>query len=121
MIEHLGEPITLGVLAAAARISKFHFTRVFRQKTGFTPMAYVRTLRISKAQELLRQGHLNVSEIGRAVGYPVVQRFSEAFKKVTGWAPRQYVALSNVAAAGSWTGRTRNSGGGNATGLPPSK
>ena len=91
--EHLAEPVSLAEIARAARLSPFHFSRIFRKATGFSPAAYVRSLRISRAQELLRQGGLNVKEIGAAVGYPVVQHFSAAFRQATGTSPLGFVRI----------------------------
>jgi AraC-like DNA-binding protein len=88
--EHLADPLNLDDLAKAARLSPFHFARVFREKTGFTPAAYVRSLRMGRAQELLRRGDLSVKQVGLAVGFPVIQHFSGAFKKATGMTPREF-------------------------------
>ncbi|HYF50050.1 MAG TPA: AraC family transcriptional regulator [Planctomycetota bacterium] len=88
---HLADPIALADIAREARLSPFHFSRLFHKATGFAPAAYVRSLRISRAQELLRQGGLSVKEVGAAVGYPVVQNFSAAFRGATGMSPSEFV------------------------------
>lgn len=88
--EQLREPIVLDDLAHAAKLSTFHFARVFRRKTGFTPAAYVRSVRISRARELLRQGDLSIKQIGQAVGYPQPQHFSAVFKLAAGISPREF-------------------------------
>jgi AraC-like DNA-binding protein len=88
--EHLAEALNLDDLAREARLSPFHFARVFREKTGFTPAAYLRSLRMGRAQELLRRGDLSVKQVGQHVGYPVIQHFSGAFKKATGMTPREF-------------------------------
>jgi len=85
--ERLAEPLALEDLAKAARLSPYHFLRVFRAQTGFTPAAYVRALRVSRAQELLRRGDLGVKQVGAQVGFPSLQHFSNVFKRVTGLAP----------------------------------
>jgi len=89
--EHLAQSIALEDIARAARLSPFHFSRTFRKASGFSPAAYVRSLRISRAQELLRQGGLSVKEVGAAVGYPVVQHFSAAFRHATGMSPSTFM------------------------------
>ncbi|MCZ7648624.1 MAG: AraC family transcriptional regulator [Planctomycetota bacterium] len=89
--QRLAEPLALKDLARAARLSPHHFARLFKARTGFAPLAYVRALRMGRAQDLLRQGGLNVSEVGQAVGYPVVQQFSRVFKQATGMSPRRFV------------------------------
>ncbi|MCW8132427.1 MAG: helix-turn-helix transcriptional regulator [Planctomycetota bacterium] len=89
--ERLEAPVGLPDMAKVAGLSAFHFARVFRQRTGFSPAAYVRTVRMSKAQELLRRGDLNVKQVGQAVGYPTVQHFSAVFKQTTGLSPRAFL------------------------------
>ena len=54
-------------------------------------IAYLRTQRLNRAQELFRGGSLNISEVGQKVGYPIIQHFSAVFKKNLGLTPREYV------------------------------
>jgi len=91
VLEHLAERLNLEDLARAANLSPFHFARVFRQKTGFTPAAYVRSVRIGRARELLRAGELSVKQVGQAVGFPLAHHFSAVFKQSTGQSPREFV------------------------------
>lgn len=91
VLEHLAEPIALADLAHAASLSAFHFARLFRARTGFTPAAYVRSARINRARELLRQSDLSIKQIGREVGYPQPHHFSAVFKQATGVSPRQFL------------------------------
>mgnify|MGYP003584434664 FL=1 len=46
---HLGERLSLSEIAAAACISRFHFARLFRARTGYSPKAWVRGLRLERA------------------------------------------------------------------------
>jgi AraC-like DNA-binding protein len=91
VLEHLAGRLNLEDLARAANLSPFHFARVFRQKTGFTPAAYVRSVRIGRARELLRSGDLSIKQVGQAVGYPLAHHFSAVFKQSTGVSPRDFV------------------------------
>ena len=88
---HYAEPVSLDELAEIARLSPFHFSRVFREKTGRPPATYVRSIRMSRARELLREGKLSVKEIGVLVGYPVIQHFCGAFKKAAGTSPQKFL------------------------------
>ncbi len=91
VLDHLRDPIALADLARAANLSPFHFARVFRDRTGFTPAVYVRSVRINRARELLRQGDLSIKQIGQAVGYGQPHHFSAVFKQATGLSPREFV------------------------------
>ena len=53
---HVGEALCLDDLAEVAGLSRYHFSRVFRDETGQTPWAFVRDARIARAKELLAEG-----------------------------------------------------------------
>ncbi|MEQ3553929.1 AraC family transcriptional regulator [Pseudonocardia nematodicida] len=80
----------LGELAAVAGLSRFHLLRLFRQKTGETPSAYHRRLRLEQAQRLLRTTSLSVTEIGHRCGYPDPSHFGKSFRRLTGSSPVAY-------------------------------
>jgi AraC family transcriptional regulator len=94
----LDEGINVGKLAAAIKMSEAHFSRLFKGNTGFSPSRYFIRLRMSKAQELLRETTKPVIEIGMDVGYTSPSHFSHVFRKETGLSPHEYRerAVSNV-------------------------
>ena len=53
---HLGEALCLDDLAEVAGLSRYHFSRVFRDEVGQTPWAFVRDARIERAKTLLSEG-----------------------------------------------------------------
>ena len=85
--KHVAERIGLPRMARAARLSPYHFARIFRARTGFTPAAYTRAVRISRAQELLRREDLGLKRIALEVGFPSIQHFCNVFKRETGLSP----------------------------------
>ena len=60
---HLSESINLAMLAAVAGLSMHHFAREFRQSSGVTPHHYLTQKRVERAQEMLTQTDLSLSEI----------------------------------------------------------
>jgi AraC-like DNA-binding protein len=60
---HYAEPIGVGELAAAARLSRAHFSREFSRTFGESPKAYLMTRRLERAAALLRNTDRTVSEI----------------------------------------------------------
>ncbi|MFU8794144.1 MAG: helix-turn-helix domain-containing protein, partial [Dethiobacteria bacterium] len=54
MEDNLHNSISLSQLARAAGHSQWHSSRIFKEITGKTPFDYLRTLRLSKAAEVLR-------------------------------------------------------------------
>lgn len=53
---HVGEALCLDDLAEVAGLSRYHFSRVFREEVGQTPWAFVRDARLERAKELLVEG-----------------------------------------------------------------
>lgn len=88
--QHLCEPIGVQQLAAAACMSRFHFARVFRRATGFSPMEYLRHRRIEQARVLLREGRYKVSEIASDLGFFDQSHFVRRFRRATGCTPARY-------------------------------
>jgi AraC-like DNA-binding protein len=93
MEQYYSHKIELEKIAAAAFMSRFHYIRMFQQVYGVTPRQYLRDLRISKAKELLQQGH-EVSTVCIEVGYDSLTTFSNTFKRGTGHSPTAYRELN---------------------------
>ncbi|MCL2866305.1 MAG: AraC family transcriptional regulator [Clostridia bacterium] len=87
---HYRQNIRLADIAANSFVSMYYLSHSFKKSTGFTPMNYLTTLRIFKAQEMLSGTRHSISEISQLVGYDDLQRFSNTFKKYTGYSPRIY-------------------------------
>jgi AraC-like DNA-binding protein len=85
------EPIDVDDLARAARMSRFHFSRTFRDATGHSPYQYLIKTRIDRAAALLASGQANVTEAALAVGFGDLGRFGRAFKAQLGRAPSAYL------------------------------
>jgi len=90
MSAELGQPLTLRDLAREAGMSVHHFGRGFRAKTGLGPAAYLTTLRLEKARDLLRMTDLSVAEIALFAGYTRTTAFATAFRRHNGCTPRDY-------------------------------
>jgi transcriptional regulator GlxA family with amidase domain len=84
---HLGQRITLGVLATTAGLSVFHFTRAFKQSQGLTPHAYLLRRRIERAQQLLVETDLPMSSIAFATGFCSQSHFARCFRELVGEPP----------------------------------
>ncbi len=92
MHAHLDRDLPLEELAAAAYLSAFHFARLFKKLTGASPHAYLATLRVQRAQQLLAETDLSISELSARVGYSSPSHFSKAFRQATGMTPRAFRA-----------------------------
>ncbi|ROQ99716.1 AraC family transcriptional regulator with amidase-like domain [Streptomyces sp. 2132.2] len=87
---HLHEPLPVTELARRAMMSKRSFARRFTAATGTTPHAWLRSLRLSRAEELLETTGLPVEEIARQVGYGSAAVLREQFVRRRGIPPRAY-------------------------------
>jgi AraC-like DNA-binding protein len=90
MHAHLHRELALEEIASAAHLSPFHFARLFKKLTGATPHAYLASLRAARAQALLAETDLPVTEVGARVGYMSSSHFARAFRQATGLSPRAY-------------------------------
>lgn len=98
---HLFDNLTLGELASIACVSRFHFARMFRLRTGFSPMKYVQNERIEIAKDLLRAREGNISTIAAALGFFDQSHFSRVFRKITGISPGRYAQRHPPASRGA--------------------
>jgi len=84
--------LDLGVVAAHAGYSRYHFIRAFKGAYGETPGQYLTHRRIERAEEMLRSADLSVTEICHLVGFSSLGSFSAGFKARTGLTPSEYRA-----------------------------
>jgi AraC family transcriptional regulator len=84
------EPLTIDELAATAAMSRYHFSRCFREATGQSPYRYLITTRLARAAALLRGGRCSVTEAALSVGFGELGRFSRMFREHTGQSPEQF-------------------------------
>ena len=88
--QHFDREVTIEMLADKAGMSPRNFIRHFRAATGRPPGAYIRSLRIAAARDLLERGTISVQEVCRRVGYEDVGFFRAVFKRHTGMTPGEY-------------------------------
>ncbi len=87
MQAHLGESLTLDMIAIAAAVSPPHLIRLFRQQLNTTTMAFLWERRVAMGIELLRQTGLGVGEIAKHCGFRTSYHFSRRVRQAAGIAP----------------------------------
>jgi AraC-like DNA-binding protein len=85
-----GEPLDLRALAGQSGYSLYHFVRAFRETYGETPGRYQARRRVERAQELLRNTTLTVTEVCFRIGFSSLGTFSARFKEIVGSSPTAY-------------------------------
>jgi AraC family transcriptional regulator len=96
--QHLGDPISLAAVAAAAGLSPMHFAARFRLATGQRPHHYILRARIEHAKALLVSSARPVIEVAGDAGFRTQAHFTTIFKHYTGATPcawRRERALSS--------------------------
>jgi AraC-like DNA-binding protein len=79
-------------MAAAAGLSRAHFSREFRRAFGDSPHAYLLTRRLERAAALLRVSDRSVADICMSVGLRSVGSFTTSFRRMFGMTPTAYRA-----------------------------
>jgi AraC-like DNA-binding protein len=87
LIEDSDQAPTLGELARASALSKFHLLRLFKAAFGCTPSAYAGRRRMEQARRLLRATPMSVAAIGEALGYESASAFIRAYRRHFGEPP----------------------------------
>jgi AraC-like DNA-binding protein len=93
------EPIDVDDMAAAAGLSRAHFSREFRRVFGDTPRGYLLTRRLERAAALLRNTDRSVAEICLDVGLTSVGSFTTSFTRMFEMSPTAYRAAHPPARA----------------------
>lgn len=85
----LSTPLGLQDLAREANLSRFYFSRMFRNSTGDTPYRYLTKRRIARAKKLLAAG-CSEAEVAEATGFSSRSHLASLFRRYTGTTPHQF-------------------------------
>jgi AraC family transcriptional activator FtrA len=89
-LERLGEPLSVGALAARAHLSPRQFRRRFQAATGMSPADWLLHQRVHASLPLLESSDEPVEHVGRLVGFPTPAAFRRHFRRVVGVPPSAY-------------------------------
>jgi AraC-like DNA-binding protein len=92
------DPLGVEDMAAAAGLSRAHFSREFRRAFGVTPHGYLLTRRLERAAALLRNTDRSVADICFSVGLQSLGSFTSSFSRTYGVSPMAYRAAFPPAA-----------------------
>jgi len=93
--EYYMEDVSLEAVAKVAGFSKFHFSRLFKQYSGYTFYDYLCFRRIKSAVNLLLNPDLSVTEIALQSGFASLSTFNRTFKRLKDCTPSEYRKLYN--------------------------
>ncbi|MBN2279627.1 MAG: AraC family transcriptional regulator [Candidatus Marinimicrobia bacterium] len=90
MKNNLYKKFTLKNFADHAQHSITHYSKLFKEKTGWSPISYFNHLKMQYACQLLDTTSFRIKEISQKLGFDDTYYFSRLFKKIMGNSPRYY-------------------------------
>ncbi len=84
--------LSLKEISARFYISYYHLSRLFKEVTGFTFVAYMNIIRVNKARLLMEATEDRLETISKIVGFGSQKQFVRAFKSLHGISPSKYRA-----------------------------
>lgn len=91
--EHIADgDFSVTELGDALGMSRSQLYRKFESLAGIKPADFIRQVRLKRAAQLLRDSHLNVSEIAYRTGFNFLRYFNKHFKEMYGQTPSDYRA-----------------------------
>jgi AraC-like DNA-binding protein len=84
------EEFSIDILAEQMNMSRSSFYRKIKALTDMTPVDYMKTQRLERAAQLLRQGQ-RITEVADQVGFTSSSYFAKCFRAKFGVLPKDYV------------------------------
>jgi AraC family transcriptional regulator len=84
------EGIALDMVAQEVGMSRYHFSRVFKESMGLSPINYIGRQRIERAKKLLAETELPIADIALQAGFSGQSHFTTFFRKLVGLTPRSF-------------------------------
>lgn len=85
--QNYARPIGVADMARVAKMSRFHFTRLFQKAWGISPGRYLGLVRLEHAMHLVRAGGFTVKDLAQQCGFSTANYFCKAFRKHFGVPP----------------------------------
>ena len=90
MNENAHNKISIKEISNAVGVSKTGVSTIFKHYMGDSVMNYFLKMKIDISKTMIREGHLNISQIALYLGFESIHLFSRNFKKITGMTPTEY-------------------------------
>lgn len=94
IVENLTTPCSLIDLAKKVGTNEFKLKKQFKELFGTTVFGYLNEIKMGKAQEMLQQGNLNVTQVSEELGYKTNSHFITVFKRHFGYSPGSVLKVS---------------------------
>ncbi|NVZ70665.1 GlxA family transcriptional regulator [Pseudomonas costantinii] len=88
--QHFAKSLVIDEVAQRFGFGVRNFKRRFKDATGYTPIAYLQTLRLERAKQMLESTRMTLESITYAVGYEDSNSFRRLFQQRVGVLPAAY-------------------------------
>ncbi|MDE6882866.1 MAG: AraC family transcriptional regulator [Lachnospiraceae bacterium] len=92
LVTHPEEKLSMEEAAAFTHMSYSNFCRSFKLMLGYSYVDFCNMIRVRRAQELLQNSNMSVTEISALLNFGSVSYFNRIFKKITNCTPLVYRA-----------------------------
>lgn len=90
MFSYYNSNIKMDDICKEINLSPYYFIRIFKEHTQQTPHEFLISIRITKAEEMLKKGGYSIEEVAKYCGFVNSSHFSNCFKKLKGIPPSTY-------------------------------
>ena len=90
IISHLCDDLSVDILCNKYGLSKTALYQLFKKNFGTSVVQIIRSERINKAKELLREDKISIGDVAQQVGITDANYFTRTFKALTGKTPKDY-------------------------------
>ena len=87
---HIREKLSVPLVARQVDVSPSYLTALFHKNLQISPGEYIRRIKLQESKQMIRENHLNFTEIAAALQYSTVHHFSRQFKEKFGITPTEY-------------------------------
>lgn len=84
------QELTLESVSDFAGFSQYYFSRIFKQNTGYNFVEYLILQRVKRAQTLLADSDMSITEISYQAGFKSISTFNRVFRQYRGCSPSKY-------------------------------
>lgn len=90
MLQNINKSLTINELSSHVQLSESHFSKIFKNKTGSSPLDYFINLKMQEAIRLLINQSLKIKEVAHRLGYKDQYYFTRIFTKHIGSSPGSF-------------------------------
>ena len=95
---HYHQRVSADTVAKACGLTRFEFSRRFREAFQTTFRDYLMRVRIVEARRLLTEGRVSITGIAYSVGFNDGSHFAQMFRRFTGMLPSDYASAQALSA-----------------------